>query len=135
MRSIDWVDGAIEMIDQTRLPDDLVVLRIADVSHLLEAIRRLAIRGAPALGVAGAMGVALSCRQRQHRAEVDRDVQALRSARPTAVSLARGVDRAASRIEEGAAAVLAEALVIRDEEVAASWSMSALPAPTAPRPA
>ena len=59
MRTIDWVDGEIRLIDQTRLPDDLVVLRITELDALVDAIERLAVRGAPALGVAGAMGVAL----------------------------------------------------------------------------
>src|SRR5262249_56034473 len=59
-RTIDWVRGGIELIDQTRLPDELVVLRIEDVSTLVSAIRRLAVRGAPALGVAGGVGVVLA---------------------------------------------------------------------------
>ena len=59
-RTIDWVDGAVELIDQTRLPDELVVLRVEDVPTLVEAIRRLAVRGAPAIGVAGAFGVVLA---------------------------------------------------------------------------
>ncbi len=60
MRTIDWVDGAVELIDQTRLPGELVTLRISDVPTLVEAIKQLAVRGAPALGVAGAFGVALT---------------------------------------------------------------------------
>jgi methylthioribose-1-phosphate isomerase len=59
MRTIDWVDGEIHLIDQTRLPGEVVVRRVSDVDGLIEAIRSLAVRGAPALGVAGAMGVAL----------------------------------------------------------------------------
>ena len=58
-RTIDWVEGEIRLIDQTRLPDQLVVLRITALDELIDAIVRLAVRGAPALGVAGAMGVAL----------------------------------------------------------------------------
>ena len=58
-RTIDWVDGEIRIIDQTRLPDELTVLRITALDALIDAIARLAIRGAPALGVAGAMGVTL----------------------------------------------------------------------------
>ncbi len=58
-RTIDWVEGEIRLIDQTRLPDQLVVLRITVLDELIDAIVRLAVRGAPALGVAGALGVAL----------------------------------------------------------------------------
>ena len=124
MRTIDWVDDAIEMVDQTVLPGRLDVLRLTDVAALVDAIRRLAVRGAPALGVAGALGVALAARSHDPAsAAFAADVDALRSARPTAVNLARGVDRARRRAADGPGAVLAEALAIRDEEIAASWAM------------
>jgi methylthioribose-1-phosphate isomerase len=118
-RTIDWVDGAIELIDQTELPDELTVLRIDDVATLVDAIRRLAVRGAPALGVAGAFGVALAYREPDFATAVE----ALRTARPTAVNLARMVDRVAARASEGFDAVLAEAVAIRDEEIGASERM------------
>ncbi|NUW33991.1 s-methyl-5-thioribose-1-phosphate isomerase [Nonomuraea sp. SMC257] len=116
MRTIDWVDGAVELIDQTRLPDECVTLRITTVDELIDAIRRLAVRGAPALGVAGALGVALS--------GGDPDAVArLRAARPTAVNLAWGVDQAAAWLPEGREAVLETALRIRDEDIAACLAM------------
>ena len=62
MRTIDWVDGAIEIIDQTVLPAELKILRLHTVDELVAAIQSLAVRGAPALGVAGAFGVALAAR-------------------------------------------------------------------------
>ncbi len=63
LRTIDWVGRArVEIIDQTALPGQLEVLRLATVEDLVDAIRRLAVRGAPALGVAGALGVALAAR-------------------------------------------------------------------------
>jgi len=125
MRTIDWVDGEIRLIDQTRLPDELVVLRVADVDRLIEAIRVLAVRGAPALGVAGAMGVALAAaRNPGDEARVITDATRLRASRPTAVNLARGVDRALACLPAGPAAVLAAALAIRDEEIAASAAMA-----------
>src|SRR3954468_16634140 len=118
-RTIDWVDGAVELIDQTRLPDKLVVLRVEDVPTLVEAIRRLAVRGAPALGVAGAFGVVLALREPDYASAV----RSLRNARPTAVNLARMVDRVAARAVDGFEAALAEALAVRDEEIAASRLM------------
>jgi methylthioribose-1-phosphate isomerase len=118
-RTIDWVDGAIELIDQTRLPDQLLVLRIEDVPLLVDAIRRLAVRGAPALGVAGGFGVALA----YGKPDFAWAVASLRDARPTAVNLARMVDRVAARAEDGFDAVLAEAFAIRDEELEASRRM------------
>ncbi len=121
MRTIDWVDGAVEIIDQTALPDELTVLRLSTVDDLVDAVVRLAVRGAPALGVAGAMGVALAARQ--HPGEPDRRAEAVRAverARPTAVNLGRGARRAAALLPEGPDAVLAEALRVRDEEIESS---------------
>lgn len=118
-RTIDWVRGGIELIDQTRLPDELVVLRIEDVPTLVSAIQRLAVRGAPALGVAGGFGVVLALGAPEFVTSVD----ALRTARPTAVNLARMVDRVAARAVDGFDAVLEEAIAVRDEEVDASRHM------------
>ena len=56
---IEWRDGAVRILDQRRLPDAIEVLHCTEVPQVMEAIRTLAIRGAPALGVAGAYGVAL----------------------------------------------------------------------------
>ncbi|MEV6148849.1 S-methyl-5-thioribose-1-phosphate isomerase [Nonomuraea sp. NPDC052129] len=116
MRTIDWVDGAVELVDQTRLPDECVMVRIETVADLIDAIRRLAVRGAPALGVAGALGVVL--------AAGDQDAIArLRAARPTAVNLAWGVDQAAAHLPKGPQAVLKAALRIRDDDIAACEAM------------
>lgn len=124
VRTIDWVDGLIELIDQTALPGRLEMLHVADIDVLIDAVRRLAVRGAPALGVAGAMGVALlAARPGVDPAAVRTDAARLRAARPTAVNLAWGVDRALSRLGEGADAVLAEALAVRDEDLAACVAM------------
>ncbi len=125
MRTIDWVEGEVEIIDQTRLPDEVRVLRLRTVEDLIDAVRRLAVRGAPALGVAGALGVALAVRQHPDGAARLAAIEAVRGARPTAVNLARGVDRAAGRLAEGGDAVLAEALRVRDEEIASSAAQAA----------
>ncbi|WP_084958487.1 S-methyl-5-thioribose-1-phosphate isomerase [Thermoactinospora rubra] len=113
-RTIDWVDGAVELIDQTQLPDRLVVLRITTVDDLIDAIRRLAVRGAPALGVAGALGVVLAGGDAEA-------VARLRAARPTAVNLAWGIDRVLAHPGDP----LEAALRIRDEDVAACHAMGA----------
>ena len=66
MRTIDWgnePDGAVVIIDQTALPQEVRTLRLTEVDDLVDAIRRLAVRGAPALGAAGALGVLLAVRQ------------------------------------------------------------------------
>jgi methylthioribose-1-phosphate isomerase len=126
-RTIDWVDEEIRLIDQTRLPDELVILRVTTVDALIDAIARLAVRGAPALGVAGAMGVALLARRPGEAGDADavrEDAARLRAARPTAVNLAWGVDRAVARLADGPEAVLAEALAVRDEDIAACTAMA-----------
>ncbi|HEY8450753.1 MAG: S-methyl-5-thioribose-1-phosphate isomerase [Micromonosporaceae bacterium] len=126
MRSIDWVDGAIEIIDQTRLPGEVVRRRLTTVAELVDAVQSLAVRGAPALGVAGALGVVLAAREHPDD-PVARDAAVWRiaNARPTAVNLAAGTARAASRLADGPEAVLAAALAVRDEEIAASAAMAA----------
>ena len=126
-RTLDWAGDQLWMVDQTRLPDAYEVLQIDNVAELVGAIRRLAVRGAPAIGVAGGFGVVLAARE--HGAGTEpfaTAVDSIRTARPTAVNLARMVDRVAARSGEGIDALLAEALAIRDEEVDASVSMSRL---------
>lgn len=120
MRTIDWVDDAVEIIDQTALPGKLRQLRLRSTDELIDAIRRLAVRGAPALGVAGAMGVALAVREFDDPAARAAAVDRVAQARPTAVNLARGAARAAAFLAAGPDAVLAEALRVRDEEIASS---------------
>ncbi len=123
-RSLDWAGDRLWMVDQTRLPDAYEVLEIGNVADLVGAIRRLVVRGAPAIGVAGGFGVVLAAREHGTGGEqFQAAVEAIRSARPTAVNLARVVDRVAARAAEGPAALLEEALAVRDEEVAASLSM------------
>jgi methylthioribose-1-phosphate isomerase len=125
VRTIDWVDGAVEIIDQTALPQKLVTRRITTVAQLVDAIQELAVRGAPALGVAGALGVALAARELDGAAAVDAAVRRVAAVRPTAVNLAAGARRAAAHLPDGPAAVLAEALRVRDEEIASSSAMAA----------
>ncbi|RSN05009.1 S-methyl-5-thioribose-1-phosphate isomerase [Nonomuraea sp. WAC 01424] len=116
MRTIDWAGDAVELVDQTLLPDRCVTLRVETVAELVAAIRRLAVRGAPALGVAGALGVVLADGDPAQIAE-------LRAARPTAANLAWGVDRAAAHLREGREAVLRAALRVRDDDIAACRAM------------
>ncbi|MFI5955734.1 S-methyl-5-thioribose-1-phosphate isomerase [Cryptosporangium sp. NPDC051539] len=109
-------------MDQTALPDVERLLRLETVEEVVDAIQRLAVRGAPAIGVAGGLGVALAAFT---LSDLSAAVTALREARPTAVNLARAVDRVAAVLVNGPEATLAEALAIRDEEIASSDSMAA----------
>ncbi|HVR33325.1 MAG TPA: S-methyl-5-thioribose-1-phosphate isomerase [Acidimicrobiia bacterium] len=126
-RSLDWIEDAVVLVDQTRLPGSFETLRIDDVPAMVAAIQRLSVRGAPAIGVAGAFGVALAVRDHGATGEAfESAVTSLRAARPTAVNLARMVDRTSALAAEGFERVLAEAMKIRDEELAASVAMGDL---------
>jgi methylthioribose-1-phosphate isomerase len=129
VRTIEWDGDAVVIVDQTALPGDLRFLTLDTVDGLVGAIRRLAVRGAPALGAAGALGVLLAVRQGEREgwgeAEVAVALAALRAARPTAVNLAGGVDRVAARIAEGADVVEAEARAVVEEDVAANRALAA----------
>jgi len=131
VQTIDWVQGpdggAVVIIDQTALPHDVRHLTITDVDELVDAIRRLAVRGAPALGAAGALGVLVAVQQGRAKGWDDDQVAdaigRVRSARPTAVNLAWGVDRVAAVAAATAgdlAAVEAAARAVLDEDVAAN---------------
>jgi S-methyl-5-thioribose-1-phosphate isomerase len=128
VRTIDWgADGAVVIVDQTLLPHEVRLLRLTEVDELVDAIRRLAVRGAPALGAAGALGVLLAVRQARREgwgeAQLAQAVEAVRRARPTAVNLAWGVDRAVARLGEGEAGVERAARAVLDEDVAANRAM------------
>ncbi|MFF7312944.1 S-methyl-5-thioribose-1-phosphate isomerase [Streptomyces sp. NPDC008137] len=119
------------LLDQTRLPAEEVELVCTDASALVEAIRSLAVRGAPLLGIAGAYGVALAA---VRGFDVDEAAAALASARPTAVNLALGVRRAHSAheaalakggdVRQAASAALAAARQLHREDAEASVRMA-----------
>ena len=123
MRTIAWREengGFIQLLDQRRLPESATQLDVTSNEELINAIQNLAVRGAPALGVAGALGVALIA----HRAEsetwskddIERAISQLREARPTAVNLAWGVDLAKGQLANGPAAVLKLALKLAEDD-------------------
>jgi methylthioribose-1-phosphate isomerase len=107
--TLEWTGGTVRLIDQRRLPGELAFLECGTVDELCEAIVGLAIRGAPALGAAGAMGVALAAATGEPLGEAGRK---LKATRPTAVNLAWGVDRALAADDPAA-----EALRIAAEDV------------------
>jgi methylthioribose-1-phosphate isomerase len=97
--AVAWLDGRLEAIDQTLLPERLVMLELRTVAGVVDALRRLAIRGAPAIGVAAAFGVVLGLDERrpstaeQASAALDEIAAELEAARPTAVNLSWAVRR------------------------------------------
>lgn len=105
--TLQWLDPprgpAVALLDQTRLPAEEKILTCENVPQLVDAIRRLVIRGAPVLGVAGAFGVALAaCRGD----DVAAAARLLCEARPTAVNLAWGTRRALAAYQAALAAAL-----------------------------
>ncbi|MEU8678336.1 S-methyl-5-thioribose-1-phosphate isomerase [Streptomyces sp. NPDC048560] len=119
------------LLDQTRLPVEEVELVCTDVPALVRAIRTLAVRGAPLLGIAGGYGVALAAARGYDVAEA---AELLEGARPTAVNLGYGVRRVAQEYwaavekgltaEQAAGAALAEARALHREDAAASGRMA-----------
>jgi len=87
---IRWRDDALELLDQRRLPREAVYVTCRSASEVAAAIRDMVVRGAPAIGVAAAFGMALAVRRGD---SLDAAANELRSARPTAVNLAWAVDR------------------------------------------
>jgi methylthioribose-1-phosphate isomerase len=139
--AVEWRDDRLEIIDQTLLPERLSVLRPATVAEVVEAITRLAVRGAPAIGVAGAFGVVLGLAEAgpprpgpeglaAALADLERVAATLEVARPTAVNLrwaVRRVAAAAARASDAAELrrlALAEARAILAEDRAACAAMA-----------
>jgi methylthioribose-1-phosphate isomerase len=123
----------VRLLDQRRLPAEERWLELADADAVADAIRTLAVRGAPAIGVAAAYGLAVEARRGAGPARLREASETLVHARPTAVNLAWAVRRMGRRLGLGAAEVLAEAHAIRDEDEAACRRMGALGAPLLPR--
>lgn len=97
-KTLEWRNGILELLDQRALPTRVEVLPCRGVMDVYEAIRNLTVRGAPAIGVAAAYGVALSISDTSTsldhaRAQLEDDAKRLKAARPTAVNLAWAVDR------------------------------------------
>lgn len=130
IQTIAWKKDKARIVDQTRLPHKLVYLDIKDVKTMWQAIRKLKVRGAPAIGVAGAFGVILGVRHIKtdrydvFKRRLDRIVEYLLSCRPTAISLAWALERMQNcaeknrnkSIAEIKSALLKEALLIMKED-------------------
>ncbi|MEM3064607.1 MAG: S-methyl-5-thioribose-1-phosphate isomerase [Candidatus Nitrosotenuis sp.] len=99
LRTIEWKNNSVVMIDQTKLPTELVYVTCTDYNDVAKSIKNLVIRGAPAIGVAGAFGMALAALQSKAttKEQLISDLQAakktLYETRPTAVNLAWGLEK------------------------------------------
>lgn len=126
--------GAVMILDQRRLPFDTIWLRCDTAEAVADAIRDMAIRGAPAIGVAAAYGLALGAR---HTADFDALCHRMAAARPTAVNLFWAIDRMRKRHAQPSsdpiAALDAEAQAIRDEDLAMNHAIGDHGAPLIPK--
>jgi len=132
-RTIEWRDGTVLTIDQSRLPWETVTLEMKSCSDVAEAIKTMKIRGAPLLGAAAAFALALTAYHSKSKSkdelvhELERAAEILRGTRPTGVNLFWAVDRilAKARDFSGSAEALADFVVeeakrIADEDAAAN---------------
>lgn len=105
METITWKKNKVRIIDQTRLPEKLIYLNLSSINELWWAIRHLAVRGAPAIGIAAAFGVVLGMRNSQAKTvrkfekELKRVIRYLKKARPTAVNLSWALERMERKVQ------------------------------------
>ena len=127
MRSVEWDNGAVRMIDQRALPWKLEHVRLHTVEEVAESIRNMTVRGAPAIGASAAFGMALAARQSGAKSvealihDLHQDSELLNAARPTAVNLAWAVNQLMQVAESGEfinADSLREALLIAAQQIA-----------------
>lgn len=131
MRTIEWCNGTVKTIDQTKLPHETVVLELKSCEEVADAIRTMKIRGAPLLGAAAAFALALTAanskakRKEELISELERAAEVVRKTRPTAVNLFWAIDRILGKtrtlvgeIDDLATFVVREAQKIADEDAA-----------------
>ena len=136
IRAIEWLDGRIRLIDQRLLPGQLRYLDLGSLAEAAHAIRDMAVRGAPAIGITAAYAVLLAARARfaessgNWRTLIEPDLRMLAEARPTAVNLRWAVERMRACIAtltgDPVAGLLAEANRIHAEDIAANHRMGEL---------
>jgi len=113
-KTIEWKGNYIRLLDQRRLPGEVRYLKCRDASSVARAIRTMVIRGAPAIGVAAAMGIALAakktrpCQPRAFRAAMDRVCDFMERTRPTAVNLFWAIHRMKQVLDETSFSSLGE---------------------------
>ena len=133
LRTVEWVNGRVRMIDQTRLPYKFAYVSLKDYRQVAKAIKEMVVRGAPAIGVAAAMGLALAANanrgkgKEQFMHELQTASEVLRGSRPTAWNLFWAIDRIVRKAQstisaprEIAAQVVAEAQKMAEEDIEAN---------------
>ncbi|MFP3985508.1 MAG: S-methyl-5-thioribose-1-phosphate isomerase [Candidatus Bathyarchaeia archaeon] len=136
MRTIEWKNGIVTTVDQTKLPSQTVLLKMTSCGEIVEAIKKLQVRGAPLLGAAAAYGLALTA---YHSTTEDKEklieelsvsAQLLKETRPTAVNLFWAIDRVINIVSQAKGdavtvrkAVLEEAQKMALEDIKTNWKI------------
>lgn len=135
--TVTWKNNSVVLIDQTKLPNKLVYVKCKDYKEVADAIKKLVVRGAPAIGVTAAFGLALASQQSKAKTlpglmtDLDTAFNILRATRPTAVNLFWALERVmgkakrAKTLQEAKKAVLDDALKMSDEDINANRQMGA----------
>jgi len=135
LMTVGWKDNSVVMIDQTKLPNKLEFVKCTNYEQVADCIKRLVVRGAPAIGVAAAFGLALAAvkskasSQSELMHELETAFMTLRNTRPTAVNLFWALDRVIQKAKSQTSvkavkdAVLNEALKMAEEDIQANRQM------------
>ena len=135
LRTVEWKDNKVVMIDQTKLPNQLVFVEYDDFNQVADAIRTLVVRGAPAIGVSGAFGLALAALQSNASTkeeligDLEKAKKVLFETRPTAVNLSWGLEKimkvaiSGTLIDQIKESVINEAKKMADEDIQINKTM------------
>ena len=135
LRTVEWKDNKVIMIDQTKLPNQLIFVTYDDYNQVADAIRTLVVRGAPAIGVSGAFGLALASLQSKAStkddliSDLEKARKILYETRPTAVNLKWGLDKimkvanSGTTIEQIKQSVIEESKKMAEEDIEVNKSM------------
>ena len=135
LRTVEWKNNKVIMIDQTKLPNQLIMVEFDDFNQVANAIKTLVVRGAPAIGVSGAFGLALAVLQSDANtkdellSDLEKAQQILFATRPTAVNLGWGlqkimnVAKTANSVDEIKELVISEAKKMADEDIEINKTM------------
>jgi methylthioribose-1-phosphate isomerase len=134
-RAVQWFDGRLRILDQSKLPEEQVFVNLDDYRDVVGAIKEMRVRGAPAIGVAAAYGIALgasgikTANKDDFIAQLNQVVQAFAASRPTAVNLFQAINRMKKAAEgddvaEMKKSLISEAKRIHEEEATATKELS-----------
>jgi len=125
LRTIEWKNDSVVMIDQTKLPNELVFVKYTDYNDVANAIRTLVVRGAPAIGVSGAFGMALAVLQSSSDnkegllSDLEKAKKILFDTRPTAVNLSWALEKIMQIAEQGkTVSEIRDTVIVKAKEMA-----------------